>query len=100
MVVLHTSWNHKKYTWFYSVCAHTPYIIHIKIHQMFSPICFPNFVHESLSVWTVEKGKKNLIGQKKGLSLPVEKEIITNFVDSEFKIGDQSDDPNNGVSNL
>ena len=47
---------------------------------MFSPICFTNFFHESLSDLAVEKEKKLLIGPKHFfLSLPVEKEIIINI---------------------
>ena len=42
---------------------------------------FPNFVHESFSVWGVEKWNKNLMVQNIifFLSLPIEKEIITNI---------------------
>ena len=42
---------------------------------------FPNIVHESFSVWGVEKWNKNLMVQNIifFLSLPIEKEIITNI---------------------
>ena len=48
---------------------------------MVSPIFFTNFFHESFSVWAVEKWNENLTVQNMifFLSLPVEKEIITNI---------------------
>ena len=53
---------------------------------------FHEFFHEFFSVWAVEQENKLLIGSKQVffLSLPVEKEIITDLeiIDSEFEIGE------------
>ena len=57
-----------------------------QIHRVFSPICCTNFFHEFFSICTAVE-KENLIGPKHFfLSLPAQKEIISNM--RRFRIRD------------
>ena len=65
------------------------------VHQMFSPICFTNFVHDFFSVWAVEKVNKLSIGSKQIFFFSVHQLkkkswqiFVKKIVDSEFEIGE------------